>query len=262
MSETLFMWGAQLLVSGLDFVMMYIVAHALMKKYIQVELSHVLLGVVLTVVTSVGFQQFGGSIVMQIVGQALTILSIKLFIPRAKGGDLLIIYLISSVLFAVTQASIFAIVNMLDLNRSILFTIAQIFTLLVIVIICKNIKWYRLFHMIRSNFILKSVLAILAILALVAMFVLNLETDLVFFTVFATSVMLVVALLSPLLISAYQRVNGIITSEDLKTDLFLTAIEMVEEPSAEEHYQIYTELAKIYGVDIASLPADKRKSEE
>jgi len=51
MREHLIWWGGQLFVSILDFVIIYVIAHALLKKYMRVEKQHVLLGVVFAVLT-------------------------------------------------------------------------------------------------------------------------------------------------------------------------------------------------------------------
>jgi len=257
----LILWIRQFLFSSLDFVIMYLIAHTLMRKYIEVKKQHVLFAIIFTILTSMGFYFFDGWSA-RIIHHLLWMLMFKKIIKRADWIDMLIIFFVSLVTVGIIQGTLLIIAGLFFLDRSIAYPVMQILTTVSIFGVCKLFKWYRLFHAIRSNLLLKLISATLALVFVVMMSILNFEFELsyIFFSIVAVILLSVVS--SPLFIRIYQKVNGIISLDDLKTDLFTTAIDMIEESDVKEMYQVYAELAKQYGVDVSSFPEDKRKFDE
>jgi len=260
MSNSLIWWCSQLYVTTLDFVMMYVLAHTLMLKSLKIEKEHVLYNVLGIAMTTIAFYFFG-TWTARIINHILLMWTVKKVIKRADGGDLLIIYLISGVLFGVIQGALLVVVGVFSLEQIITNAIAQSLTLIAFLGVCKLWKWHRLFHAIRSNSTLKLILAVLFLVSLISMFILNFNFDLLYMFFSLGAVTLISVIFSPIFVQVYQRVNGIISIEDIKTDLFATAVEMVEEADPEKQQQIFAMLAKQYGVDIASFPEKKRRVE-
>jgi len=260
MDENLIWWSGQLFVSILDFISMYLITHALMKKYIIVEKKHVLFCVVFAVLTGLCFDFFDGW-TAQVITHLLMILLIKGIFKRASGSDMIIIYLVWIVTLGIFQTIFLSVVGLFSLERTASFLIAQTFTTVAVFAACKLCKWYRLFHAIRANLVLKLILFIIFLVTLSAALILNFQYDLmsIFFSLVA--IVFTGVALSPIFVQVYQKAVGIILPEQLKNNLFMTAVDMLEDdPSA--HYQIYAELAKQYGVDIAHFPKTKKELEE
>jgi len=260
MSESLIWWSSQSFITALDFIMMYVLAHALMWKALKIEKKHILVNVFCILATSLAFYFFSPW-TGRIINHILIVWMVKKVIKRADGWDLLIIYLASGVIFSVLQGMILVIIGLFYMERVVTNVIAQTLTLFAFLGVCKLWKWHRLFHAIRANVVLKLIFSVLSVLALVIMSIFSFSDDLAHFFFSVVAIILVGVVLSPIFVQIYQKVMGIISIEDIKTDLFATAWEMMQAHQPESHYKIYAELAKQYGVDVASFPEDKRRSE-
>jgi len=259
MSEYLIQWSGQFFISGLDFVIVYMVSHALVKKYIIVEKKHVLYGIVFTILTSLGFYFFGGWI-GRIIDHIILLFLMKQIIKQVSGIDMMVVYFIWIVMLGVIQGVLLILISLLSLNQIATFLIAQTLTAIATFGVCKMFKWYRVFHTIRANLSLKLILFVTFFIFLIFASIYNFNLINVAFS--ATAVVLVAVIIYPIFLQVYQRHAGIISIENIKNDLFITAIEMVEENDPEKKYQIYALLAKQYGIDVVSFPDKKKKAVE
>ena len=263
MSEnSLILWAAgQMLFGVLDFVIMYLIAHALMWKSIEIKKQHVLFAIVFAILISL-ISYFLSGWSGRIIHHLLLVAMFKKIIKRADWEDMLIIYLIWVITGGVIQGMFLITAGLFSVDGEVAYLIGKILTTVSVFGLCKLFKWYRLFHAVRANIILKLILAILSLAFLVMMFILNFEFDFLYILSSTMAIVLLGVVLSPLFITTYQKVTGIISTDDLKTNLFITALDMIEESDPKMMYQIYAELAKQYGVDVASFPEDKKKSDE
>ena len=259
MSEYLMMWVGQLSVSLLDFIIMFIVSYALMRKRISVSKQHVVFGVIFAIISSLAFYSLDGWSA-QIISHLLLLIMFKKIIERANIQDMFIIYLIWFVTAGVIQAFFLALLSVLPLEQSAIFLIGQLITTGVIFVIYKTFKWDRVFHAIRSNILLKFSLFVLFLMMFILVSIINFE--LIYAVFSAIAIIFIAVAFFPVLAQLYHKSAGNISIEEIKTDLLTTAIDMVEEANPQLRYQRYTELAKQYGIDFSKLSESKRKSDE
>jgi len=251
-------WVSGFYISVLDFIILYVISHALMKKYIIVEKQHVLACIIFATVTRLGFY-FLNPFVAQIITHMLAILLMNRILKRVSGNDMILIYVMWIMTMGVIQPIFLTLAEFSPLSESASFPITQTLTLLIVIILSKMFKWYRVFHTIRSNWILKLILFIMFLIVITLISIWNFSPNGTF--LFTIMTIFSAIALFPIFVQVYQKVAGIISPEELRTNLFVTAVDMVEEPNPKIHYQIYAELAKQYSVDIDSLPVDKKRYE-
>lgn len=257
MSENLIWWGVQLFVSLLDFVIIYIIAHALIIKWLKIRKEDILLWITYTIVSSLAFYSFNGWSA-RIFSHILLILMIKRILKRASWNDMLIIYMLWFIMLGFVQGIIISTLGWFPISRFVILFMGQLFTAVAIFVLCKKFKWYGVFHTIRSHMLLKMFLFIFATGIIITASIMNFEFDVTYILFSTTAVVLVLASIFPMLLKLYQLENGIISSADLKTDLWLTALDMIDEPDTEKHYEIYAELAGRYGKDVANFVEEKK----
>jgi len=261
MNEIVLWWIRQLYVSAFDFIIFYTIAHKLIWKRIEVNKHHILLGIIHAVVSGLGFYFLDGWSA-RIVTNLLLVGLFKKIIKYSGWGDLLLISLFWFVIIGVIQGIVVIILGLLGANENIFFFGGQFLTAIAIFGVCQIVKCHRLFHAMRANIWLRVMLATLAIISLTAMFILNFELDFsyIFFSVVA--IVFAGVGLSPFFVQLYQKVMGIISTDDLKSDLLMTAMDMLDETDADKRYMIFAEFAKMYGRDVTTGIEDKKKEEK
>ena len=259
MSDSLIWWGVQFFLSGLDFVMMYIIAHTLMLKKIQVKKEHTLLGVIFIILASSGFYFLDGRLGL-IVSNLLVISMMKIIIKRIGWKDLPIVYLISFIVIGMAQTVPLVAAYLLSFGELAMFLTGQIIAIIAVAVISNVFKWYYAFHKIRANLILKLILFVGFLLILFFASMLNFRTENIIFS--GVAIILVFNVLFPIFLQLYQKVADHVPADELRTNLFTTAWNMIEESNSDKRYEIYAELASIYGEDVSGLLESQNRSEE
>jgi hypothetical protein len=85
-------WSFQFSLNSLEFVMIYFLSHALIKKYVKAKVQHVILCLCYTIAMSPVFF-FEGDFI-RVIGSLFMLLIIKAIIKRSDVGNLLIIYVL------------------------------------------------------------------------------------------------------------------------------------------------------------------------
>jgi len=260
MSESWIWWVAQFGLNILDFVMMYIISHTLMKKYIIVKRQHIILCLIYTFIAGFFFYLLHGFIV-RIVNQLILMVMIKFMIKRSELSDLLIIYMLSFIIIGIVQlpiaSVIWAVNQSFDFEQSIIFIIIQIFTITVVVPVCKKFKWHQLFYAIHSNIVLKLVFFVCAFLILVIASILNFEYSVSYLFFSTLGILLAGLVLFPIIVQLYRNTIDIISVHDLKNDLLSTAVAMRSVHDPEEIKRMYYELTNELGIDVSTLDTVK-----
>ena len=264
MSESWIWWVVQVGLNILDFVMLYVISHALMKKYIVVKRQHVIFCIIYTVIVGIAgylLDDFNTRIISQLILMTM----IKFMIKRSDLSDLLIIYMFSFVIMGVVQTPIVVIIflfnQLFEFVQPVILLIAQILTVSAVVPICKNFKWNKLFYAIHANVILKLTLFIFAFLILIVMFALNFEYYIVHLIFLTLGILLVGLAIFPIIVQLYRNAIDIISVYDLKNDLLSMSIAMKNMNDPEEIKQMYYEFANEFDVDVSKLDVSKAENE-
>ena len=248
-------WVTQFYASLLDFAIVYLIAHALIRKRLNITKAHLLLGFLFATLVTIGFHTL--DIWPARILYHLFMLVLIKQIQRIGWEDLFLVYLLSSVIIFPLQGLILLVLSLLLTERLPLFLVAQTITAIATFIICKYWQLHHLFHAIRAQLILKLILAILSVFALSIMLVLTFENHFTYILAMAATIILTGVIFTPIFKQTYEKVKGIVSSDELKTDLWLTALDMIDEPDADKRYDVYAMLAKRYDQDVTTLLEDK-----
>ena len=257
-------WISQSFISGLDFIIFYVLAHTFMHKRLTFKKHHLLIVFFLSVLAIFAFWLVKLEMLelwhAQVISQLLTFVMLKVLAKRVSWSDAFLLYFCSN-LMLILQLPALGVVGLVISARIPLFMTAQLVMLLLVIIIYKSWKLHHVFHAVRANISLKFILASLS--ALIVMFGLafNFENDVVFFFIVLSTMAFASLLVSPMTIQMYQRMRETVATKDLQHDLLLTAMDMVEEHDADARFYIYADLVKRYGKDVSTY-IDEQQAED
>ena len=247
-------WAVQFSVSFFDFVAMYVLTHAMLKRSITFNLKHVALAVLYTV--TVAPLYLYDPYALRVVATLLIFFMIK-FVSKRGLGDIMIIYGLAAAIFMIIQVLMLAIVwplhEFLNFERPLIFLIAQLLTTGVTVFVCKKLKLNQWFYALQINPVLKLGVFILALLIFVALFILNFEYRFTYLIFFALAILFVLVSLFPIFIKLYNNSIGLISVHDFKNSLLSTAIAIASTDDINEVRRLFSEHAKAFGMDVSQL---------
>jgi len=256
MAEGLTWWIIQFGLNFLDFVMIYFISHALMKKYMMVKAQHVALCLFYTIAMAPVFYFFDGYI-YRIVATILALFILKAIVKRGSFSDLLTIYAVFLIMTGVIPAPMGAIIWVIiesgEFNQSFIFLIAQSLTTIAIIFVCKKFKWHSLFNRIQSDTVLKLIFYMLSLILLMATFILNFEYQFSYFLFFVIAVVLIGLALFPVMVKLYQDRVKVISTHDSINSLLSTALSMMGETDPEAIKDAFKQHANDLGVDLNQL---------
>ena len=265
MNDRLIWWGVQFSLNFLDFVMLYVIAHALMKKYIKITRQQVVFGVIYTFAVAPVFYFFDGYIA-RFLSHLVLMIMIKLMIKRSEISDLLLIYIFSFLMFGIIQTPIVSIVWLLnqafELGYSITLVIAQILTAIAVVPVCRKFNWNKHFYAIHANIVLKLILFIFASVFLTILSILNFEYQIMHFLSFLLLILLVGLVLFPVMMKIHQYRIKSISTHDAINSLLSTAVSMIGETDPEVMRNLFKKHASDLGVDLNQLDTAKAEADQ
>jgi len=245
-------WSILLTVNLLDFVMVYIIAHAMLKRRVAFKWDHVGLAVVYTAIVGLSYYFLGGYF-LRIISTSLLVFSIKYVSKYRNLKEALVIYAMSFLLIAIIQSFILVIISLFGWNQELTFFTIQIFTAGAIVGCCKKFKLNRLLYALQMNIVLKLILSIISLLILITLFFLNFNHHFLHYLYFSIVAVLIGIVLIPLLLTTYQKVIGLISVHDLHNSLLSMGI-MIEDIDDPELIKAkFKTLSKEFGMDLNQL---------
>jgi len=232
MTESLTWWIVQFALSLMDFVMMYFISHAMMKRYVKVEKFHIGLAVLYTVLVAPTFYFFDGHI-FRFASVISHLIAIKIIIKRTKIPDLIMILVMSLLITSVIQIPIAGGVwlanQTLDVYMPFAFLIGQALTATVITILCQKLHWYKWFDALQANIGLKMGTCLLGLIVLIPMAIINFEYQLSYFLLLTLIFVLASFVLLPTFMDLSRQAVDNISNKKLKNHLFGLWLDIAEE---------------------------------
>jgi len=243
----------------MDFVMMYVISHAMMKKYINVEWPHVVLCMIYTIVLAPVLYFFDGYI-FRVVSIPILLGAIKLIIRRINFNDIIMIYMISLLIIGVAQIPIlggFWLVNYLFVvYDSVLLFLSQVISTVVVILICQKFYWYKWFDAVQSHHILKLIVCLVALIILIPMAIINFDYNISYFLLLTLAFVLGGALLVPIFIKLYRDVVDVISIRDFKSTLFGMWLDMKDEKDIENFKRNFSETVNEFGLALPQFKSE------
>ena len=249
-------WTIQPILNFLDFVMVYSITHAAIRRRIEVKPAPVLFAVVSALVLTPVFYFLGGH-VFRLISSACVLLFIKLITRRRSLVDLAIIFAICSALVIVVSfpaaALVWSVNSRLTLEYPIDFLIAQSIVTTLLILMCKKLKLSQWFSAVQRNIVLKLVLLIVILIFFIIVSVWYFEYDLLFLFVSTGAIIAICIPLLPVLMKLYHNALGMIAVHDLKNSLIALEIAMRDMENIGVLKEEVRHIAKSVGVDMSYL---------
>jgi len=257
-------WGAYFVINFLDFVMVYVMVHSILRRHIKVKPTHVLLAIAHTLAMPPILYFLGGHL-FRVIAVTCLILVTRVITKRRNLGDLIIIFGICYAILLVVQLPLGALVllanTQLMLEFPLDFLIAQGLTAALVLLMCRKFKFDQWFNAIQRNIALKLVLIAIVFIFVIIISILNFEYDVLFFLV-STGALIVVGLpLWPILMKVYHNALGMISVHDLKNSLLALGITMQDIDDIEVLKARVKRLSKDFGMDLSQLDDSEIKHE-
>jgi len=255
MDGTLFQWGVQFALSALDFLMVYVIMHAVVKKRMKLNFRDVILGITfgLILATIAPFLDGHSARVVNIIA---FIVVIKFSLKRNL-ADTLVVYMLSFMSNAIIQILILTVISLFELQLEFSFLIVQAATIPFILLICKYVKLNKWFNAIQANIVLKQILFIATLIVLVVFFVWNFEYEVTYLLFFILIFSLIGLALFPIIMKLYYQTIGMISVHDLKNNLLSIGIAMENMDDINVLKDKFREHAKQFGMDLSQLDFSK-----
>lgn len=245
-------WGIQLSINLLDFVMIYMIAYAVLKQKINVGSSDILIGITYALFAGVtGYYLDGYAVRLIII--PLLLFSTSLTIKKRDLSSILIIYIIFFILVGIMQGFILINMILLGWSQEVTFFISQILTTGAIAFLCKNLKLHQWFYALQINVVLKLTLFIVFLIIIIVAFFTNYENHIPYYLFFSIAVVLVGLVLVPILMTLYYKVIGMISVHDLHNSMLSLGliINDIDDPQViKDKFKIH---AKEFGMDLSQL---------
>lgn len=256
MTESLMWWIVQFSLSFMDFVIMYFISHAMMKRYMSVEWKHIALGLIYTMTVAPIF--YFDHNLARIVSVLMLLVITKIMIMRTKLRDLIMIYVMSILITVVVQAPIAGGVwlfrQVLEMNESIVMLIAQIIATIVVMIMCRQLKWFKWFDVVQSNHVLKLMLFMIALVILIPIAIINYEHSLSYFLLLTLGFVLAGGVLIPIFNKLYKDSVGIVLPVEVKHRFSDLWFDLRDEQDAEVIKNNLKTVVREYGFELPKFP--------
>ena len=263
MTESLTWWGVQLALGFMDFLIMYLISHKMMKRYVSIEWTHVGLAVLYTLIVS-PVMYFDGHL-FRIMSVVSSLIAVKLIIKRAKLNDLIMIYVLSLLIIGMVQlpfaGGVWLINQAMDIYSSFSFLITQTISTVIAFLLCRKIHWYKWFNAVQSNYVLKLLVCLTALTILIPMAILNFEYNLSYFLLLTLGFVLSSFALVPLFIKLYRDTAVTISIKELKSSLFGMWLDMANEKDIEVFKGYFKATVSEFGVDLPTFSPTTNQTE-
>lgn len=240
-----------------DVAFLFIVSYCLARKKMLIKFSHIMsaLGFMLVLGT---VRYFSNSYVFFLLAFFFAgILLLKMIHGYRFSKTLLMGVVIFTIRIMLEIPFYFT--TLLDLNRMLLIPLTQIAKLVITVVICKQFKLYKLFHVMQRNvlpnLILRQMILTLAFTLLAYMILVNpSERDIVFLFYFYFTILIVGLSLIPTTKRLYQKsVQEMISIHELHNALLSTGIAIRQVNEVDEAIAKFDELSKRFGIDLSHV---------
>lgn len=253
MTNSIIWWGVQFALGFMDFVMMYFISHAMMKRYMSVEWKHVALCLIYTLVLAPVLYFFDGHI-FRIVSTIFLLVATKIIIKRADLNDLIIINVVSFLVVVPVQVPLAGVIWLADqifeIYAPFTFLLVQIPSTIVIIILCKKLHWYKWFNAIQSNYMLKLIVCLTVLIIFIPFSILNFEYNLPYFLLLTLGFVLTGAILIPTFIKLYTDGVTVISVKALKSSLLGMWLDMADEQDINVFKEHFKTTMNELGVDL------------
>ncbi|MCL1990608.1 MAG: hypothetical protein FWG67_06940 [Defluviitaleaceae bacterium] len=231
MTESLTWWIVQFALNFMDFVMMYFISHAMMKRYIRVEWFHTLLCLIY-VIALAPVIYFDGHL-FRIISFLLLSIMTKTIIKRAHLSDLIMIYILSLLILLFIQfplaGGIWLADQIFNIYTPLLFLLVQFTSTVMIIILCQKLHWYKWFNAVQTHVVLKLLVCFTTLAFFIPTAILNFEYSLSYFLLLTLGLVLASFILIPAFIKLYKSVTTIISIKKLQSRLLGLWLDMENE---------------------------------
>ncbi|MCL1989856.1 MAG: GHKL domain-containing protein [Defluviitaleaceae bacterium] len=248
------LWVIQISLSTLDFVMLYFIVHALVKRRIKLNVQDILWGMGHVLISALSFRLLDGHLARAI--NILTFVFVIKYMFKRNFADTVTFYAISFVVSTV-QLPVAVVVSLFSLQQELLLLLIQLLTFPFVLLICKYAKPNKLFNAIQANLMLKQILLILTFIFLMIAFIMNFEYGITYLLISLTGFFLIGLALIPLIMKLYRQSLGMMSVHDLKNNLLSIGIAMENMHDIDVLKHKFREHAKQFGMDLAQLDLAK-----
>ena len=254
MDRSITWWIVQFSITFLEFVILYVLTHAILKRKIAVSFKHIIWA--LLYVAIVAPLYLVDTYVLRIVALSLGLFIIWLISKRGL-GDLAVIYTLIITIGIIIQVPISAIAwvsyEFIDFYLPLVFLTGQLLTTVAVIFVSKKFKLSQWFHALQINHVLRLIVFILALLLLIVLFILNFNYQLTYFLFFTMAIVFVLIVLYPILLKLYHNSIGIISVHDLHNSLLSATIAATRTNDPDEIRKLLYNLSKEYGINPSQL---------
>ena len=247
----------------IDFLLAYLISHCLVRKEISWKVSHFVLGILYTVISQLIRIFMMHYIDSNMLGFALFVIAfIKglIVIRILHNQRLSSTLLLTTVTYTVIMVAIFPLLFMETLNTNLCFIqlAIQVIALIIILIICKKVKLYKLYDMIQHkllpNILVKQLFLLFSFTMFIYAFVAAIHGhNLLYFFLFLSVLVLFAVILIPVTIKLYQRsMKEMISTHDLYNSLLSTGIAIESMGDLEAVKLKFKEHCKRFDIDFTS----------
>jgi len=258
MDGMFFRWGVQFALSTLDFLMVYVIMHAVVKKRMKFNFRDIVLsltfGLILTIIAP-----FLDGYSARVVNIIAFIVIVKLSLKRNL-ADTLVVYMLSFMSTAIIQILILTAISLFEFQLEFSFLVVQVATVPFIFLIYRYVKLNKWFNAIQVNIIMKQILFIVTLIVLVVFFVWNFEYEITYLLFFILIFSLVGLALFPIIMKLYYQTIGMISIHDLKNNLLSIGIAMENMDDINVLKNKFREHAKQFGMDLDQLDFSKTEN--
>ena len=248
-------WGVQFTITFLDFVVVFVIVHALLNQRIAFSFKYLGMAVIYTVIVA-PTAYFGDYYLIQIAS-LLGVLLLTRYIFRQKLSDSMLMFGLIVVIVIIIQTPsagvAWSLYSYFEFDRPYAFLLGQLLSTTAVIFTCKKIKLNQWLYALQVNVALRLILSKLMILTLCIAFVINANPSLTFFLLFTFVIVLFGIALFPVIVQIYHHAIGIISLHDLINGMRGTGSAMKLTNNPDEKDEIFAKFSKKFGVDLSYL---------
>jgi len=247
-----------------DFWLYYLISHHLIRKKPSFKINHIILGVFLAILlTVVGIFlsfHFHGGLLWNFMFKVVIFVGMLIVFRVLHGRSLLDSLFLTIVTTAITTSVLLPLIFLraLNVNQSFIYLITQVGATLIVILICKKVKLYKLYDMIQRrllpNILVKQIFLIFCLILFIYSIIPGHEHNLFYHFLFLSALVLLAAILIPVTMRLYQKsMKEMISIHDLYNSLLSTGIAIESMHDLEAVKSKFKEHCERFGIDLNSI---------
>ena len=247
-----------------DFWLYYLISHRLLRKTPSFKVKYVILGILFAAtLTSIGFSlrfYLGELILGDFLFTVANFMCVLIVLKILHGRCLLDTLFLGVVTSAITTSVILPLIFLraLNIDQSLVYLVTQIGAVLIILLICRVVKLYKLYDMIQHkllpNILVKQIFLIFFSIILIYSIIPNYGDNLLYHFIFLSALVVFAIILVPTTMKLYQKsMAEMISIHDLYNSLLSTGIAIENMDDLEAVKSKFRDHCKRFGIDLTSI---------